>query len=670
MSYLKSVPIATKIFGGFGAMLALMLAIAAAGGWQLSDGDRNFKQYRRIALQTNQGGRVQANLLEARVAMKNFLLNSRPDEIKAVEDRIAKTIAFNDQLAELTDSEAKKKIVFEAAQGLKAYLAGFEKVAKLQAKRNALVHGSLDKIGPEMEKKLTAIMRSAYDDNDAEAAFRAGIEMRALLLMRLYAGKYLLKNNDADYKRVLQEVNSVKSGHQELLSRLQDAERRKLAEEASVLFETYLAAFEEVHEIIESRNAIIAGTLDKIGPKIAAAIEELKLKNKNKQDVLGPQTSAAMDMAVNIMLMLTVAGLCLGILTAWFIGTGIARPIVAITGAMKELAGRNMSVEVPGQDYNDEIGEMAEAVQVFKDNMILADKLAARQEEEQRVQIERAERLEALTSDFDAKVGEMINAVASSALKMEETASSMSTTAGVTSKRSTHVATAAGQASANVQTVAAATEELSASIREITGQVGQSATIAERAVEQAGETDRKIQGLSEAANKIGEVIGLISNIAQQTNLLALNATIEAARAGEAGQGFAVVAAEVKELATQTSKATEEIAVQIGSIQTETQQSVEAIQSISGTIEEMSNIAFAIATAVEEQGCATGEIARSVEEAAHGAQEVTTNIADVSRDADETGHAAGQVSQVAANLSAQADSLRTRIQQFLTGVKAA
>lgn len=670
MNLLKNIRISTKVFGGFGIILLLLLVIGLAGSWQLSGGNDSFKRYRQIALQTNQAGRVQANLLEARLAVKNFIIDATEDSTKEVRERIGKTVEFNKQLEGMVDSDEKTKTVRESSERLATYVAGFDQVVDLQAKRNELVHNVLDVVGPQMEQKLTAIMTSAFEDNDAEAAFRAGSEMRALLLMRLYATKYLVTNEDAAYKRVVKEAEAVSSLHREMLAQLENPGRRKLAEEVSTLQEAYVKAFQEVNETISARNGIIGGTLDTIGPRVASAIEDLKLDIKNEQDTLGPVASASMESATNAMIVLSVIGILLGALAAWLIGTGILRPIVAITGAMKELAGRNMSVDIPGQDHKDEIGDMADAVQVFKDNMIKADELAARQEEEQRTQIERAKRLESLTTEFDDKATEMINIVASSATEMEHTAKSMSSTADSTSQRSSAVASAAEQASSNVQTVATATEELSASIREIAGQVSQSTQIALRAVGEASKTDKQVQGLATAANKIGEVVNLIQDIAEQTNLLALNATIEAARAGEMGKGFAVVASEVKELATQTSKATEEISVQITSIQTETQEAVEAIQSISGIIEEMNTIASAIASAVEEQGAATGEIARSVEEAARGTQEVTSNIEDVSKDAGQTGHAADEVVQVATNLSAQSDALRNQIQQFLQGVKAA
>ncbi len=166
------------------------------------------------------------------------------------------------------------------------------------------------------------------------------------------------------------------------------------------------------------------------------------------------------------------------------------------------------------------------------------------------------------------------------------------------------------------------------------------------------------------------MVGLISDIAAQTNLLALNATIEAARAGEAGKGFAVVAAEVKNLANATSKATEEITAQITGIQAETEGAVVAIDSIGGTIAEISEIAATIASAVEQQGAATEEITRNVQQASAGTSEVTENIHGVNEAATSTGAAAEQVLNASGELSEQAETLRLKVESFLTAVKAA
>ena len=379
------------------------------------------------------------------------------------------------------------------------------------------------------------------------------------------------------------------------------------------------------------------------------------------------------DSAHNAFITLLVVTVVLVVVTAalvTFIVRGITGPLTAMTEAMTVLAEGDKTIEIEGAQRGDEIGAMANAVQVFKENMIKADQLAEEQRKEQEVRGKRAKALEDLSKTFETSVSGVLAEVTTASESMKVTAEGMSATAEETTVQATTVAAAAEQASTNVQTVASAAEELSSSISEISRQVEQSSEIAKKAVSDAQKTDEQIQGLATAAQKIGEVVALITDIADQTNLLALNATIEAARAGDAGKGFAVVASEVKNLANQTAKATEEISAQIGGIQSATRDAVTAIQGIGKTIGEIDEIASAIAAAVEEQGAATQEIARNVEQAAAGTTEVTSNITGVNTAADETGQAANQVLEAVGVLSMQSGNLTDQVEGFLKDIKAA
>jgi methyl-accepting chemotaxis protein len=348
----------------------------------------------------------------------------------------------------------------------------------------------------------------------------------------------------------------------------------------------------------------------------------------------------------------------------------ICKPIVELTATMSRLASGEVSDEISGSDRGDEIGAMAAAVRVFKDNMIKADRLAAEKEAESNVKMRRASALDDLTRAFEAKVGELVGGLSSASAVMEDTAQSMSLTAAATNRQAGIVAAASEQTSANVQTVASATEELTSSISEIGRQAAQSTAIAARAVENAHRTGDTARSLAEGAQKIGDVVTLIQNIAAQTNLLALNATIEAARAGDAGRGFAVVASEVKSLAGQTAKATTEISEQIAAIQTASDETVTAIRNVVDVIAEIDQIGVAIASAIEQQGSATKEISRNVQQAARGTQEVTSNISGVQRAADDTGTAANQVLGAAEQLSSQSRDLAGQVNRFLSEVRAA
>lgn len=402
----------------------------------------------------------------------------------------------------------------------------------------------------------------------------------------------------------------------------------------------------------------------------SAAVEVLVRYNEGATKRSVTQAEETVAFAQVVVLLIGSIALLIGIAAAFAMIRTVAKPIVSMTDAMRRLAEKDMAVAIPARGRKDEVGAMAEAVQVFKDNMIKNDEMERAAAAERRAREARAVKIEQLTKSFDDAARRVVEGLAASSAALQKNSSAMSATAEETSRQSTAVAAAAEQASTNVQTVASAAEELSSSIREIARQVAESASISQQAVAEAERTSAIVQELVAAAGKIGSVTNLIQQIAGQTNLLALNATIEAARAGDAGKGFAVVASEVKGLANQTARATDEIAAQISAIQTASGQSVDAIASISGTIKKMNEIAATIAAAVEEQGAATAEIARNVQQASAGTTEVSSNISGVTQAATDTGKLANDVKTSADGVASQADDLKQEVDSFLTSVRAA
>ncbi|RCK50789.1 chemotaxis protein [Thalassospira profundimaris] len=493
-----------------------------------------------------------------------------------------------------------------------------------------------------------------------------------ILDTRLVARMYKDNPSKELSDRALKNMNQSLELGKQLKELIVSPERDQIIQDVNNNISDFVSQFNILLAIKnpDEQERILDNKIRPIGGKLRVSLDKFTDTITEEQNELGTSVIAENQQAIVTGEILAALAVIFGIAAAWIIGNGISRPIVTITDSMRKLSEGDKTVEIPGTDHKDEVGEMAAAVIVFKENMIKAEELAAEEVKAQKRREERAQLIDKLTNDFDADVSAVLRTVASAATEMQATATSMTATAEETSRQSTAVAAAAEQASNNVETVAGASEQLTASIAQISQRVSQSAQVANKAVAEADRTNTQVRGLAEAAQKIGDVVGLISDIAAQTNLLALNATIEAARAGEAGKGFAVVAAEVKNLANATSKATDDITSQITGIQQETNGAVDAIQSISSTITEINEIAASIASAVEQQGAATEEITRNVREASSGTREVTSNIHGVNEAASSTGAAAEQVLSASGDLSRQAEELSKKVETFLTSVKAA
>jgi len=379
------------------------------------------------------------------------------------------------------------------------------------------------------------------------------------------------------------------------------------------------------------------------------------------------------DLGRNRMLLMIVAAASLlvaGGIGVFYVQRRLVRRLTSIGDAMRRLSSGETDLTVPAAADNDEIGEMARSLEVFRSGEIDRRTMAARQESEQAAQRARGAAIERMIGEFRATVTSVITAVSDNVGRMETTARTLSSIAAEADNQARAASSSSEQTSSNVRSVAGATEELGASILEISDQAAQANGVVERATVIAQSADQLVGQLSSGASRIGDVIKLIRAIAEQTNLLALNATIEAARAGEAGRGFAVVASEVKTLASQTAKATEEISGQIGAIQGSTAQAVEAIRQITSVMGDISRFTSTIAASVEEQSASTQEIGRNVHEAATGARELAGNMATVTEAIEETNRSATHVLDASSALTAQAGTLQQAVDDFLDRVAAA
>jgi methyl-accepting chemotaxis protein len=662
---MNNLSVSRKIWIGFGSILLLLVIIGGLGIVSLSKVGGLFGDYRTIAMESNEAGRVQTDMLVTRMGVKDFLIRGDAASIDMVKQRARGTEELVHEVARKSMTEDQRVLLEALATDVNAYRSAFDEVVELQTSRNAL-YGVISSTGDRMQSGISDVMEHAYKAGDVEDAYRAGVLLHQLLLARLRTSKYLDSNNESLFNQAEKELAAIEEPFAALVEGIEDPGRRKLADRANKLHDDYLEQFRQIHDVVVKRNAIITGTLDVIGPRMGQAIDDNKRATRDKQDHLGPAAVASIRNTITLVSVLAIAAVLLGLGLAVIISRAITKPLPEVERVMTAAGTGDLTVraEVTTQD---EVGHMAEG-------------------------------LNGLLGNFQKGLGEVVEvgtAIAAAAEELNAASDELSRHAERMSSESSqadqavhHVATAindlssvATQLSASAETVASAAEELNASIREVASHAEQSSDVAHRArvgadsatsaingaMTEMSEAKESIVALSQAAQEISEVISVISDIADQTNLLALNATIEAARAGDAGKGFAVVANEVKNLANQSSRATEDITRRIHAVQDQVTRSVDGMEAVGGSLDKVhgemagindvihriDEIASSIAHEVQQQGAATSEIGSNVEHVAQAARQVANDVTQTKVDAETMKHAVDAIAEIAQETAGEA-----------------
>lgn len=647
-----------KLMAAFMVLAVIAAAVGVFGYTGTKSLAAIFSEYRSAARQSLEINEVNASLSEARLAGYRWRATGDP----ALEGEVTRAVSH------LDESLAGAGLAGLADQVV-AYGEAFSGAVDSQSIRHEQVERMVAH-GLAAREALTGVITSANLDGDSELVYRAALAQQHLLLARLYAERYLVDNTAASAARAASELGETRQILQEALPLVDAPERRALMSTVQTHFEGFASSFEGARAAIAARNAHL-DSMDELGPQISGEADAMRQSVIDQQNTLGPQAQSEAERTEWTVLIAVGVGMVLAIALGLITSTAVSGAIGRITSDMTALAGGEADREISGDNRRDEIGDMARALKVFRDNLAEIERVRAQNaQSEQRAAEARRQATREMADAFEASVGGVIRSLAAESLALQDNARNLNRSVEDAEGRSTAVAAAAGQASAGVESIASAAEELTASILEVSSQVAAAANAARTSSESARVSSAGMDRLNAAVSGVDAIVHAINAVAEQTNLLALNATIEAARAGEAGKGFAVVASEVKSLAQQTQSLTKEIADQLAEIGSTANAAISSTRQIIGSIDEIDMTANALAAAVEEQTAATSEISAAAQQAANGARSVSGDISEVRNSVGTSADVAETVEKAANTLKGYSDTLQTEVRSFLETVRVA